>query len=59
MVFNTHSEKKVEWCVAPYFFIEVELYWQALKQGGFKDEFDFCVNRNIEFLSVEHSTIVQ
>jgi len=39
--------------------IEVELYWQALKQGDFKDEFDFCINSEIEFLSVEQRTIVQ
>ena len=39
--------------------IEVEHTWQALKQGDFRDEFDFCINSDIEFLSVEQRTIVQ
>ena len=36
----------------------VEHYWKAVKQGDYKDVFDFCINSDILFITVEQRTLI-
>lgn len=36
----------------------VEHYWKAVKQGDYKDVFDFCINSAMLFITVEQRTLI-